>query len=301
MIFSQTLTTRGTDIDTSATVAMPVFLRYFEHLRWDLMQEEQLGLNALIDAGHFFVVREQTIALHRRIGLGHDLRMETRFEHVGRSTARVIHTATRISDGALVARARVTGVWLGPSRRPARLPDSARTIAESAPDDSLTLLEGAEVPALLDTVGGDPRSFTHPPERVFAPMSLLAGSPPPPPQYGFEHRLTVPFRDLDVFSHVNAATWLLYADDARDAARGALSPDLATGQVVRLAIFYGRESCQGDTLRISLAPLSPHSLGAWCFREAPSPETEPLVSMRLDLVRAPAPITAPISREPEPR
>jgi acyl-CoA thioesterase FadM len=294
--FEQTLVTRGTDIDITATVSMPVFLRYFEHLRWNLMQDERLGLNALIDEGHFFVVREQTIELRRRIGQNELLHMSTRFEHVGRSTARVIHIATRARDHAIVARARVTGVWLHSSRRPARLPDCVRAIAEPQvqshrPED----LDGGDFPALVATEGGDPRSFTHPPERLFAPLSLLATAPSPPDQFAFHHHLTVPFRDLDVFSHVNAATWLLYADDARDAAasQNILSPDLARGFVNRVALFYSREACQGDRLRVSLAPLSAQAIGVWCFREHPTADTEPLVSMRLDLVPGVEPVSVP--------
>ncbi len=125
--FETELVTRGTEIDFTATVGMPVVLRYFELLRWGAMVEPAFGLRALIDAGHFFVVRSQTIELRERIGQSIPLRMRTRIQSAGRSTATVIHEA-HMTDGTLVARARVLGVWLGPDRRIARLPDHFRAL-----------------------------------------------------------------------------------------------------------------------------------------------------------------------------
>src|SRR5262249_45293678 len=101
------LVTRGTEIDTSATVGMPVGRRYVEHLRWMVMAEPALGLVPLIDAGHFFVVRSQTIELRRRVGQGTRLMARSRMESAGRSTATVVHEA-HSADG-LMARARVLG------------------------------------------------------------------------------------------------------------------------------------------------------------------------------------------------
>ncbi|HRE90538.1 MAG TPA: acyl-CoA thioesterase, partial [Myxococcota bacterium] len=122
-VFEERIVTRGTEIDRTATVSMASVLRYFEHTRWCVMQRPLLGLIDLIDQGHFFVVRSQVVELRRRIGQGQPLVLTTRFLDVGRSTATVIHEALRERDGAVVARARVTGVWLSPSRRPARIPD----------------------------------------------------------------------------------------------------------------------------------------------------------------------------------
>ena len=298
--FEEGLVTRGTELDPTGTVGMPVFLRYFEHVRWLLMREEVLGLAALVHAGHFFVVRSQTAELRRRIGQGVPLRFQTRLVAVGRSTAEVLHVARKADDGAIVARARVLGVWLGPERRMVRLPDRFREHAWPL-DASETpeLASGSAAPAHVEAVrGGLPGSFTEPPEVVLAPLSI-AVDPPALPAHTplFEHRIVVPPRDLDLFSHVNAATWLTYADDARllATARGLLPHDLGTGYVARTALHYGREAIVYDALRVALGPLDGpvserHALGAWFFRD---PDPEPLCAVRVDLAPGARPLTAP--------
>lgn len=297
--FSAEIVTRGTEIDTTATVPMNAYVRYFEHLRWLVMQEPELGLVDLIHEGHFFVVRSQTIALRRRIGQGVGLHLETRFSEVGRSTARVHHTARRISDGALVAEAQVIGVWLGPSRRMARLPDTFR--AAAAARMSVSSVLAADVPEgparVVDTAGGSATSFTEPPLVELAPLGVAVQAPPVPAFLDYEHRIIVPPRDLDVFSHVNAATFLAYADDARWFAARALAIDaeVAAGHVARVALFYAREACVDDTLRVAVAPLGgslrdTHALGAWVFRD---PEPTPLCSIRIDLAPGARAVTRP--------
>jgi len=304
--FEAHLVTRGTELDPTGTVGMPVFLRYFEHVRWMLMREEVLGLSDLVHAGHFFVVRSQTIELRRRVGQGVPLHFRTRLAAVGRSTAEVEHLVTRADDGALVAHARVLGVWLGPQRRMVRLPDRFREHV-APPDPPADLTDPvtptappgpAHVARVAQTTGGHASSFFDPPEVVLAPLGVAVDAPNAPPATPlFEHHLVVPPRDLDVFSHVNAATWLTYADDARllAAARGHLPHDLATGWVARCALHYGREAVVGDGLRVTLAALDgpfpvSHALGAWFHRTA---DPEPLCTLRVDLAPGARPITAP--------
>ncbi len=310
--FETELVTRGTEIDFTATVGMPVVLRYFELLRWGAMVEPAFGLRTLIDAGHFFVVRSQTIELRERIGQRIPLRMRTRIQSAGRSTATVLHEAL-MADGTLVARARVLGVWLGPDRRIARLPDHFRALApaRAAPSDAsslparhASLLADVDAgPARVASIrGGIATSFIDPPRVSFTPLSLAVDAPAEVVMPVFEHRLRVPPRDLDVFSHLNAATWLAYADDAREHAAAAaerdpelarqIDPEIARGYVPRVAIFYGREAALHDELRIALAPLGPltesHALGVWFFRDA-----DLLCTMRLDLAPGLRPVTVP--------
>ncbi len=304
--FESELVTRGTEIDTAATVGMPVFMRYFEHLRWRLMAEEALGLRALIDLGHFYVVRSQTIELRQRVGQDVRMRVRTRIESVGRSTTHVLHEARDARDGSLIARARVLGVWLGPDRRMARLPDSFRVAG--GVQRALHVAYVArhhehdpphDPPAHVALVqGGQASSFIDPPRVLFAPLSLAVDAPPTPPaSAAFEHTIIVPPRDLDVFSHLNAATWLAYADDARHFAAdaGALDPAVATGYVNRIAIFYGREASRNDRLRVVLAPIdgalvATHALGAWFFLDD---EPDPLCTLRIDLAPGARAVTAP--------
>lgn len=309
--YESEIITRGTEIDTAATVGMPVFMRYFEYLRWRLMAEEALGLRELIDVGHFYVVRSQTIELRQRVGQEVRMHVRTRIESVGRSTTHVLHEARDARDGSLIARARVLGVWLGPDRRLARLPDAFRVaggvqralhVAHLAAGGGHTTDDPAhDAPAHIAAVrGGQASSFIHPTRVVFGPLSLAVDAPTtPPPAPAFEHTIIVPPRDLDVFSHLNAATWLAYADDARHVAAdaGALDAAVATGYVARTAIFYGREASRNDRLRVVLAPLDgalevTHALGAWFFL---GDEGEPLCTLRIDLAPGARAVTAPQS------
>lgn len=303
------LVTRGTEIDPTATVGMPVFLRYFEQLRWRFMSHPDLGLEALIHEGHFFVVRSQTVEVRQRVGQEVHLALRTRLERVGRSTAEVIHEA-HDDDGALVARARVQGVWLGPDRRMARLPDRLRQIVtHGAPGDDAG--PGADLPAHIAQISGARhRSFIEPPKIVFGPLSLAVDAPDHAPERVlFSHDIVVPPRDLDVFSHVNAATWLTYADDARAfaAEAGAIDAEVARGYNVRTAIFYAREASVHERLRVVLAALDDRpvaetrALGAWVFRvdaagEEARARADALCIMRLDLAPGARPVTEPERR-----
>lgn len=301
----QVLVTRGTEIDPTATVGMPTFVRYFEHLRWQVMQDPRLGIVEHIHEGHFFVVRTQVVELVRRIGQGVALTMRTWIESVGRSTATVRHEALRASDGALVARARVVGAWLGPTRRLVRLPDPFRAFSEAyARAYPVPVAEGS-APAgdarLVRRAGTHATSFTAPLEVEF-PLIGLADDPPAPGDpiisaraFDYVHRIVVPPRDLDVFSHVNAATWALYCDDARYAAAPVIDPQQApTGWVVRAGLFYGREATVGDALDIGVWSMGPRALGFACLL-ASEPEAPPLVTVRLDLAPGARPVTLPAS------
>lgn len=300
--FEADLVTRGTELDPTGTVGMPVFLRYFEHVRWLLMREAVLGLADLVHTGHFFVVRSQTIELRRRVGQGVPLRFRTRLAAVGRSTAEVEHLVTRPDDEALIAHARVLGVWLGPQRRMARLPDRFREHVAPpdthSPADLIAPTNPTNPAHVAHVAGGHEGSFFDPPEVVLSPLGVAVGAPTTPPHTPlYEHDLVVPPRDLDVFSHVNAATWLTYADDARllGAARGHLPHDLATGWVARCALHYGREAVVGDPLRVVLAALdgpltANHALGAWFYR---APDPDPLCTLRVDLAPGARAITRP--------
>ncbi len=284
-VFGHVLVTRGTEIDGTGTVGVPVFLRYFEHMRWELMRDPRLGLLAEIHGGHFFVVREQVVEVRRRVGLGVALALETRIVDVGRSTVRLTHVARRVADGALVAEARVTGVWIGPARRMVRLPEGfrARVRAEHVGGSE------AAPEQIAEARGGGPseafaRSFIAPPEVVFPALGVAEGPPTVfPAEVAFEHVVVVPPRDLDVFLHVNAATWLHYCDDTRvlGAAAGALAPELAAhGWVVRAGLFYGREASLGERLRIGVWWIDAVALGFACRRDG---ESEVVCAVRVDL------------------
>jgi len=302
--FVHHLVTRGTEIDHTATVSPFSALRYFEHLRWLMMRDPRLGLQAGLEASHFFVVRSQVLELRRRVGMGVPLTMRTAFEHCGRSTARVLHVATRDSDGAIVARARVTGVWLGSDRRLARLPDAFRAFANAqaaaaTPDDDDPDRAGDPLPD--PHVQGYPGSFVAPPGVVLPPMTVRTEPPRELPEaILYSHLLTVEPRDLDVFGHVNAATWMSMAHDARHYAdrAGRLPPDTTGSRwTARFGLFYGREAVAGARLRVSVWQPGPRSL-AYAFEDADDHGAPPLCTAQGDYSPGGRAVSAPLCDGP---
>jgi hypothetical protein len=120
-----------------------------------------------------------------------------------------------------------------------------------------------------------------------------------PESWLFEHRLTVAPRDLDVFGHVNAATWLHFAHDARhDADRaGALPTDVEGPRwTVRVGLFHAREAVAGETLHVRVWQPAPRAL-AYAFFVADSPH--PLCIARGDYAPGGYPVNAPTVRADE--
>lgn len=121
---------RSGEIDSFGHVNHAVFLHYFEHgrfealeaagFRWPLLQENDWQI---------YVVRIEVdyLAQARR---GESLVVHTWAEGF-RRTSMVLGQELLRDDGAadptIIARARVTAVWIGPDRRPMRVPDFVRT------------------------------------------------------------------------------------------------------------------------------------------------------------------------------
>ncbi len=298
--FELALRTRGYEADFTGTIPMPAFFRYFEYTRWELMREPRLGLLDAVHAGHFFVVRQQNVELLRHLGQGVPLIVRTWFDEVGRISATVHHEALRADDGALVAQARVTGVWIGPNRKMTKLPAKMRALAKAqiaALADGPTRRGVAADVATSAAVGGQRTSFFEPLEVVHPELGLDVTPPPPttPTEASFHLDLIVPHRDLDIFSHVNAATWLSYCDEARHAAaRAGVLPAAAAagGFNVRATVKYFREAVAGDPLRVHLWPVAdtPRALG---FAIARGPEGEISCTARVDTAAGGGAISAP--------
>jgi len=123
------ITVRSGEIDSFGHVNHAVFLHYFEHarfealeaagFRWPLLQEHDWQI---------YVVRIEVdyLAQARR---GDALRVRTWAEGFRRTSMVLGQEIVREDGGAgeiVIARARVTAVWIGPDRRPMRVPDSVR-------------------------------------------------------------------------------------------------------------------------------------------------------------------------------
>ena len=115
------------------------------------------------------------------------------------------------------------------------------------------------------------------------------------------HEVVVPRRELDVFSHVNAATWLTYCDDARAAAAeaGALPAAMgALGYNVRTAILYRHEAVVGDRLSVAVARVADDDRAlVFAIRRASEPDRT-LCSIRIDTAPGARPISEALTTAP---
>ncbi|PKN56770.1 MAG: hypothetical protein CVU56_14390 [Deltaproteobacteria bacterium HGW-Deltaproteobacteria-14] len=296
--FEERLVTRGYETDYTGTIPMPIVFRFFEHKRWLMMRDPRLGIIDHVHAGHFFVVREQTIEILRHLGQGVALVIRTRFDQAGRSTLGVSHELLRASDGALVARAHVTGVWIGPNRRMVRLPDHLRDVARAQAAELRAHPPTPHRPTAQPHDRGLATSFFEPPEVVHPGLGLDVTPPAgPPPPGAFTHDVVVPPRELDIFSHVNAATWLAYCDDARHAgaAAGAFPAELGHGGYnVRSVILYKREAVVGDRLTVHAWRIAGDDR-AVAFAILRRGDPDPLCVTRIDTEPGAGAISPPLS------
>jgi acyl-CoA thioesterase FadM len=234
--FVTRVSTRGYECDDTGCVTVARMFSYCEHQRWETMREPALGLLEAVHAGHFFVVLEQQLERIESFGMSVPLRIEMTLEQVGRSAVWVRHALRRETDGALLAVARVRGGWIGPNRRLARVPDALREAA------ARTTKQAWDAPMGPSATGGTAGSWFDPPTRRRAPLGLLE-VPDTVPETVHAQRRVKP-GDADIFSHVNAATYLRFFEDA-------ISPGKTTW---RASLRYKRESKPGDVLAIHAEP-----------------------------------------------
>jgi YbgC/YbaW family acyl-CoA thioester hydrolase len=123
------ITVRSGEIDSFGHVNHAVFLHYFEHARFEALEAAGFSWAHLRENDwQIYVVRIEVdyLAQARR---GDALRVRTWLEGFRRTTMVLGQEIVREGEGAeetVVARARVTAVWIGPDRRPMRVPDLVR-------------------------------------------------------------------------------------------------------------------------------------------------------------------------------
>lgn len=240
--FERTFRVRGYEVDVTRTTPLPVVFSFLEQLRWEWLAEPAWGLVDGVHGGSFFVVRSQIVELVERPRFMDELTVTGEMEKVGRSVVSVRHRL-RCGDREL-GHARVQGVWLGPDRRLARIPDAAREVGRRHAETlgPLGSLAGSPEDAVLP--GADARSFLDAPRIVHRARGLELSTEPPPADAPSVHLVVRP-SDCDVFDHANASSWLRWFDDAR----------LALGHVgmpARCAVEYHAEAVAGDALTVSV-------------------------------------------------
>jgi YbgC/YbaW family acyl-CoA thioester hydrolase len=121
------ITVRSGEIDSFGHVNHAVFLHYLEHARFEALEAAGFSWPVLSERDwHIYVVRIEVDYLDQA-RRGQRLRVRTWAEGFRRTTMTLAQEIVRDDDsGALVTRARVTAVWIGPDRRPMRVPEGVR-------------------------------------------------------------------------------------------------------------------------------------------------------------------------------
>lgn len=173
-----------------------------EHCRWEWIRRPELGLVDGLHGGHFFVVHRQTVALARTFGIGTRATVRAALRSVGRVQCEVEQVLVR-DDGALLARAQITAVWLGPSGQMARIPEATRA---AVTDEVLVSGAAPDHPGLE-------ASFLSPPEVAHDPvLERLVSREVPAEAPGTP--LVARRSDCDMFGHVNGSSYVRYFEDA---------------------------------------------------------------------------------------
>jgi YbgC/YbaW family acyl-CoA thioester hydrolase len=123
------ITVRSSELDSFGHVNHAVFLHYFEHARFEALEAAGFSWSLLEERGWgIYVVRIEVdyLAEARR---GDRLTVRTHADSFRRTSMVLAQTMERAGpDGSptRVAQARVTAVWIGPDRKPMRVPDDVR-------------------------------------------------------------------------------------------------------------------------------------------------------------------------------
>lgn len=205
---------RGNEIGFTGSVSPGGIARYCEWSRWTFFLDEKASaLRAGFKGG---VARAQTIEIHGAFTYPEDVVVDLWIARVGGSSLDFGHEL-RTAGGALVARARVTIVQLGPNGK------------EPFPEWLASHVLPREAPT---------------------PLELSASAPT---DGVYTHAWQVRPSDLDQFRHVNQARYVDHADDARLFALGEGHAAGFEGGVRKITVSYEREVRAPDRVSAQLS------------------------------------------------
>jgi len=118
-----TIDVRMPELDSFGHVNHAVFLTYLEHARFEALREAGFDWGILVERQwSIFVVRIE-VDYVSEASRGDRLRIRTWAESFRRTTMVLAQEIVRDDDpSVVVTRSRVTAVWIGPDRRPMRVP-----------------------------------------------------------------------------------------------------------------------------------------------------------------------------------
>lgn len=122
---------RSYELDSFGHVNHAVFLNYLEHGRFELLRAIGMPPESLPARGLSIYVVRLEIDYLKEARVGDRLLVRSRVEAFRRTTMVLAQEIARHSPSdAVLAEARVTAVWVGPDRRPTRVPEEVRRAFE---------------------------------------------------------------------------------------------------------------------------------------------------------------------------
>lgn len=203
-------TIRGIELDATGSVSPGWFSRIFEHARWKVFAMDDFALRNRLEDG---VARAGTFEYGAPLSYQDELEILTWVARVGRTSFDFGHRVTRLRDGAVAARARMTVVNLGP-----------------------------EGPAPIEPVVA---SFV-----VDEPTPTVQPWPEGERTQSWKRQWIVRPSDQDSFRHVNQARYVDYIDDSRWFAAQAGAPAGVEGPLASLSVEYLRETHAGEQVQM---------------------------------------------------
>jgi acyl-CoA thioesterase FadM len=203
-------TIQGIELDASGSVSPGWLSRILEHARWQVFAMDDYALRNRIKGG---VARAGTFEYGVPLTYQDELEIATWIARVGRTSFDFGHKITRLRDGGVAARARMTVVNLG-SEGPAPLDSAFATCVVDEP-----------APLVRPWPDGD-RAQSWKRQWVVRPS------------------------DQDNFRHVNQARYVDYIDDTRWFAAQAGQPAGVEGPLAGLSVEYRRETHAGEQVQM---------------------------------------------------
>ena len=121
------LKVRSYELDAFGHLNHAVYLNYFETARFQALEEAGFDLTTLGERGWGIHVVRVEVDFRSEAFLGDRIRISTRTHELRNSSMALEQTARNLSrDEARAADALVTVVWVGPDRRPMRIPPEVR-------------------------------------------------------------------------------------------------------------------------------------------------------------------------------
>ena len=203
-------TIRGIELDASGSVSPGWFSRIFEHTRWQIFAMDDFSLRNRMEGG---VARAGTFEYGVPLTYQDELEIATWVARVGRTSFDFGHRITRLRDGAIAARARMTVVNLGP-----------------------------EGPTPIDPIVA---TFV-----VDEPTPPVQPWPKDDRERSWKRQWVVRPSDQDSFRHVNQARYVDYIDDTRWFAAQAGEPSGVEDRLAGLSVEYRRETHAGEKVQM---------------------------------------------------